>query len=84
LNTSDSSCVCNAPNFVSKPVNEDTDWLNAARNCLDDLPGNFGFNVARTSLVKVESNHARAQFGAGFCVSYVRDAADFDLYWSHD
>ena len=84
LNTSDSNCVCGALNFVSSRVNEDTDSLNATRDCLDDLPGSFGFNVARASWIKVESNPARAQFGTGSCVSYVRDAADFDFQRSHD
>jgi hypothetical protein len=58
--------------------------LSATRYCLDNSPGGLGFNVAWTLLVKVESNHACTQFDTGSCVSYVRDAADFDLHRSHD
>src|SRR5206468_11747857 len=54
------------------------------RYCLDNSPGSLGFNVARTLGVKVEPNHAGAQFGTGSCVSDVRDAANFDLHRSHD
>jgi hypothetical protein len=84
LNTSDPGRVCDTPNVVSSRVNEDTDCLKTARYCLNNSPGSLGFNAARTLRVKVEPNHAGAQFGTGRGVFHVCYAADFDLDWSHD
>src|SRR5213594_349459 len=72
------------PNFLDVPVNENADCISISQQRLDNLPGNVGFNVARTSRVEVKANQRSAQLNARFGISRIRDAADFDLYGIHD
>jgi hypothetical protein len=83
LNASRSRGLSSLSNFLGVPVNENTDCINISRQRLDNLPGNVGFNVARTSRIKVKANQRRAELYARFGIPRVRDAADFDLYWPH-
>src|SRR5213080_2672017 len=83
LNAANSSDVCGLPNVLGIPVNENADCISISRQCLDNLPGNVGFNVARTSRVEVKANQRSAQLHARFGISRIRDAADLDLYRIH-
>ena len=80
LNTSHSRGLRSLPNFLGVPVNENTDCVNGSWQRAQDLPANFGFNVAGASRIEVEANQRRAKFHAHFGISRVRDAADLDLY----
>ena len=83
LNAANSSDVRGLPNVLGIPVNENADCISISRQCLDNLPGNVGFNVARTSRVEVKANQRSAQLHARFGISRIRDAADFDLHRIH-
>ena len=84
LNASHSRVLRSLPNFLGVPVNENADCISISRQRLDNLPGNIGFNVARTSRVEVKANQRSAQLHARFGISRIRDAADLDLYRIHD
>ena len=84
LDASHSRDLRDLPNFLGVPVNENADCISISRQCLDNLPGNVGFNVARTSRVEVKANQRSAQLHARFGISRIRDAADLDLYRIHD
>jgi hypothetical protein len=84
LNATDSSGVCGLTNLVGVPVNENTDGTSISWQHLDDLPRNFGFDVARALQPKVQPNKICSKFDARSCVLRVGNAANFNLYRSHD
>jgi hypothetical protein len=83
LDASHSSGVCGVPDFISVSINENADSISMPRQRLDDLLSNFRFNVARALRIKVEPDHLCTELDACFCISRIRNAADFDLCPSH-
>jgi hypothetical protein len=84
LNAANSSGVRGAPNLLGVTVNENANCANIRRQRLGNLPSHFCIDVARALRIKVESDHLCAELDARSGVFQVRNAADFDLQWSHD
>ena len=78
LNRANAGHLRNLPNYFGVALHENADRLKVAGNRLDDCARSFRFNVAGASVIKIQSDHIRAERGAGERVSDGCDAADFD------
>jgi len=80
LHASNTGCVRGIPNFFGAGVHENSDRANSGRHRFDNSPGEPGLNISWTLRVKIEPNHAGAEFSARSGILDVRDAANLDLH----
>src|SRR5579884_82231 len=78
LNRANAGRLRNLPNYFGVAIHENADRLKVARNRLDNCAGSFRLNAAGAFGIKIQSDHIRAEGGAGQRVSDGCDAADFN------